>query len=60
MKLAIKKFDQDYYHEDIGFICEGRGRRRKLKKMLSKARRCDAKDDISERAEHLSATAAPT
>jgi len=46
MKLATCAFNHDYYCEDIGWICEGRGRRRKLKRLLSRARRNDGKAHV--------------
>ena len=46
MKLTSKKFDDDFYNHDIGFIKGKKGLmrlKRFLKRLLSKARRRDGK-----------------
>ena len=46
MKLVTRKFCDDYWIVGIGWICEGRGRRRRLKRLLSRARRNDGKAHV--------------
>jgi hypothetical protein len=47
MKMQAKVFGNDYYHEDIGYVCISRGFKHYLKKKAARfGRRVDEKAHI--------------
>lgn len=48
MKLRVKKFNYDYYNEDVPYVCGQKELKKYIKHILSKYRRHEKRFDIED------------